>query len=214
MNELTKLADCLTTDKGLAYREGHGFTEFYYDYFKSLKDRGEKIYILELGILYGDSLEMYNEFFEGNCEIYGVDIVTSLYNRSICDNIHIYNFDASDKESVEKFLDEIGNIKFDFILDDASHEFNQQFKSYLYFYKNVKPNGRYIIEDLHTFSWGKKEDSPLNFLTFFEKPSILTDEEYEEIRNSIKYANIFVHNNKNAYCGNGTSSTAIITLNN
>ena len=212
-NKLTEIADRLETDKGLNFREGHGFTEFYYDYFQRLKDTGEKVYILEIGVYWGDSLHMYNEFFDGNCEIYGIDIDLSQNKYQAPDNVHLFQLDANDKRQVDEFLNEIGDIKFDFILDDGSHNFEHQYHDFLWFHDRVKPDGKYILEDLHTWSWGYREDSPLYAMTFFEKPSILSDDEYHEFRDAIKYVNLFTHNNPKASHGNKTSSTAIITLN-
>lgn len=218
MNKLTEIANKIGTDKGTTFNEGHSFTEFYYNYFNELKERGDRINILEVGICSGSSLMMYNEFFEGNCEIYGIDIdtnqITHFQESNIPKNFHIYKLDANDRGQVEWLLQDIGDVKFDFILDDASHQFEHQYHTFLYLYKSLKPNGKYILEDLHTWSWGIQNESPLKTLTFWDKPNMLSNEEFNEMRNTIKYVNIFVHNNPNAVFGNNTSVTSIITLKN
>jgi len=218
MNELTEIANKIGTDKGTNWDESHSFTEFYYDYFKHLKERGENINILEIGIYTGASLMMYNEFFGGNCEIYGIDIDLSkieyFQETNIPQNFHIYKLDANNRGQVEWFLQDIGDIKFDFILDDASHMFEHQYHTFLYLYKHLKSDGKYILEDLHTWSWGDQNESTLKTLTFWDKPNMLSDEEFNEIRNAIKYVNVFIHNNPRAAFGNNTSVTSIITLKN
>ena len=114
MNKLTEIANNLNTDKGLNYDEGHGYTEFYYDYFQKLKDTNEKVYILEVGVKEGESLRMYNEFFEKNCEIYGIDI-NLRQNKYIDDNVHLYQFNINDKNKLNDFFNDIKDITFDFI---------------------------------------------------------------------------------------------------
>lgn len=218
MNKLTKIANNIGTDKGTNYGESHSFTEFYYDYFKQLKESGEKINILEIGIYTGASLMMYNEFFEGNCNIYGIDIdlslITHFQESNVPQNFYIYRLDANDKDQIDWFLQDIGDVKFDFILDDASHLFEHQYHTFLYLYKSLKPNGKYILEDLHSWQWGDPNESPLKTLTFWDKPNMLSEDEFNEMRNAIKYVNIFVHNNPKGHWGNNTSVTSIITLKN
>jgi hypothetical protein len=64
MNRLTEIANKHNTDKGTNTKcdnggVGHGFTTFYYDYFKDLK----RPIILEIGVWKGASIKMYNDFF-------------------------------------------------------------------------------------------------------------------------------------------------------
>jgi SAM-dependent methyltransferase len=162
MNELTEIANNCRTDKGTTIHEGHNYTEFYYDYFKKLKDTKEKVYILEIGIYHGGSLKMYNEFFEHNCEIYAIDINLSL-NYYEDENVHLYQMDINNKSKLNEFLEEVKDISFDFILDDASHRFSDQYNSLFSLYHKLKPNGTFILEDFHTWTWENEQDSPLRF---------------------------------------------------
>lgn len=211
MNKLTEIANNLNTDKGLNYDEGHGYTEFYYDYFQKLKDTNERVYILEVGVKEGESLRMYNEFFEKNCEIYGIDI-NLRQNKYIDDNVHLYQFNINDKNKLNDFFNDIKDVKFDFVLDDASHSFHDQYNSLFSLYNKIKPNGKFILEDLHTWSWENEQDSPLRFLNFLCPNKYVNNEQIKEFREHFNSSMIYVHYNERAKYGNKTSSTAIISF--
>jgi len=139
MNKLTELGIQYNTDKAFF----HSFTDFYYEYFKNIKE--ENLNILELGILNGSSLMMLRDFFT-NSTIYGIDI----NNDSIKDygpRIKTFLCSQIDNNKMDKLFD---NIKFDIIIDDGSHITLHQLKSLGYLYKKVKKNGIYICEDVHT----------------------------------------------------------------
>lgn len=211
MNKLTEIANNCRTDKGTDFEERHGFTEFYYDYFQKLKDTNEKIYILEVGVYHGASLKMYNEFFEKNCEIYGIDINLS-QNKYRDDNIHLYQFDINDKDKLNNFFEEIKDIKFDFILDDASHNFQDQYKSLFSLYKKLKHNGKFILEDLHTYIWGDEQDSPLYFLNFLKPNKYVNQQQLDDFRKDLKSSIIYVHNNEYSRHGNHSSLTSMLSF--
>ena len=200
MNKLTEIANRHETDKGSVDHGGyinscHNYTEFYYDYFQKLKDSKKKVYILEIGVYTGGSLEMYNEFFENNCEIYAIDIDLSK-NKYSAPNVHLYQFDATVKDNVENFVKETNNIKFDIIIDDGSHRPLHQFRSLLYFHNLVNEDSIYILEDLHTYVWGYISDSPLYFLNFNNNPGTLLQSEIDELKKSIDTVTINIRNNE------------------
>lgn len=214
MKELTKIANECNTDKGFLRDEGHGFTEFYNNIFDTFREKAisenRKLNILEIGIQYGPSLKMFNEFFNHNCEIYGcdIDIRQNNYNDT---NVHIYQLDANSKISINNFLNNIGNIKFDIILEDASHIAEHQIHTLLYLYKNVKDDGIYILEDLHV-SMDKRGNSPLYYLMFNDKLNFMSDEEHNELKRSIKDVTIYSRNNERSNYEH-KSITSIITFN-
>lgn len=214
MKELTKIANECNTDKGFLRDEGHGFTEFYNNIFDTFREKAisenRKLNILEIGIQYGPSLKMFNEFFNHNCEIYGCDIDISQNNYNDT-NVHIYQLDANSKTSINNFLNNIDNIKFDIILEDASHIAEHQIHTLLYLYKNVKDDGIYILEDLHV-SMNKRVNSPLYYLMFNDKLNFMSDEEHNELKKSIKDVTIYSRNNERSNYEH-KSITSIITFN-
>lgn len=205
MNRLTEIANKYNTDKGTNVCcdnncHGHGFTEFYYDKFKDLKDP----VILEIGVWKGASIKMYNEFFNGDCEIYCIDIDKSCDVSKLGDNIHFYQVDQGNKTQLENFKSKIGDVKFDIILDDGSHLIEHQMISYMCLRKLLKPTGIYVMEDLHTSfgdCWSFNNNKPSTALDFFInfKPFYkFTKEENFELLNEIQSVELF--NNYNGSC--------------
>ena len=196
MDRLTEIANKYKTDKGLSYAECHGFTEFYGPYFEKFIDK-EDLNILEIGIYTGASLKMLNEYFNNKAQIYAIDIDKSRLN-GFDSNIHTYYCNQGSKQDIEKFLNDIGNIKFDIIIDDGSHRFIDQMTSLYYFKNSLKEDGLYILEDLHTsLSWGNIEESPLYFLNFYSDIKVLDKEKLDEISNQINDIKIYLRNNPN-----------------
>jgi len=58
--------------------------------------------------------------------------------------------DQSSVEDLGRFISELGEAKFDFIIDDGSHQAAHQILSlYSLFPSILKDNGVYFIEDIH-----------------------------------------------------------------
>lgn len=135
---LTELGQFFETDKTLT----HNFTEFYEEKLKHLKN--EKINILEIGIMKGESLRMWKEYFP-NAVIYAVDINDLKYYQE--DRIFIEQCDQTDHIKMNSIFP---NVKFDVIIDDGGHSMFQQQFSLISIFNRLKKGGFYILEDLHT----------------------------------------------------------------
>jgi len=129
----------------------HNYTFFYEQLFSSY--RNEKIKIFEMGVgvpacmgSWAGSLLGWKEYFT-NSTIFSADFDKDyLY----CDKrITSYYVDQENVESINNMWKNIGNHKYDFIVDDGPHTYS----SNTLFYKNsinkLKTNGLYIIEDVH-----------------------------------------------------------------
>ena len=149
MKDLTKLFDKHWSDKGFNRDEGHGYGEIYDDIFRKYIGKHPKI--LEIGIQRGGCIRAISEFFNGECDLYGIDIdnnCKSVENDVKC--FKFFNFNASDKTSVENFKENnLNGIKFDIIIDDGSHICSEQLKSLAFLHDCLNDDGIYIIEDLH-----------------------------------------------------------------
>ena len=110
--------------------------------------RGTRPRILEIGVQHGGSLRMWNEYFDGDVEIFGADILPEckkLEER----NIHILIGDQSDERFLEELSNSIGSV--DIIIDDGSHVCSHQIATFeKLFYNNLLSGGYYIVEDCHT----------------------------------------------------------------
>jgi hypothetical protein len=211
MTELSKIAQKYYTDKGCTYYNSHCFTEIYDSYFQKFKNENRKIYILEIGIQYGYDLLMINEYFEGNCEIWGIDINTSIIKADLPENVHIIEMNATDSQKLNELyhsnivmsVNKIPN--FDIIIDDGSHHSCDIFATLKFFYNKLSYDGIYIIEDLH-YSGATEAKNYINNFNHI-------DDELDKVTNNIKTSIIY---NINSYCcdfGN-RSSCAILQFKN
>lgn len=213
MKRLTKLANKYETDKGTEYSFAHGFTEYYEPYF----EKYEHPVILELGVKLGSSEKMLYDFYDGDCEIYCVDIDPCCNSFEGYEKIKFFECDLSKRENIDELISKLGNVKFDIIIDDASHQWNDQMICLLKFSDLVKENGIYVLEDLHTsyhpetFSdGGTFYDSPLCFLTqLFTNKYLAFEESYKLSEERIK--DVLIFSLYNSYM-NGRSITSIITF--
>ena len=87
------------------------------------KFRNNKINILEIGIAYGESLELWDKYFT-NANIFGADIhdieiFSDQFKPGGYKDDERFTIWISDATKPE-FLDVIGDTKFDIIIDDGS----------------------------------------------------------------------------------------------
>ena len=128
-------------------KQGHGFSEFYTQNLKHLKQR--EIKILEIGSYAGASASAFVKYFP-NSKVYCFDINISkfiYYSK----NIHVFGLNIKDKKKVEKTLSKINSESnsnfFDVIIDDGSHYLSDILFSLKTLFRYVKKGGIYIIED-------------------------------------------------------------------
>lgn len=119
----------------------HNYLDLYDKHFTPYRD--SKINILEIGVLFGDSLKILHEYFN-NAIIYGLDIMDkSEFER---ERVKIIKGDQSDKDLLSNFDEDFFSI----IIDDGSHKMVHQQISFGLLFKTLKSGGIYVIEDLHT----------------------------------------------------------------
>lgn len=134
---LSKIASKYGTDKYWY----HKYTNFYEKYFlEFLSPR-----IIEIGTAGHASTKMFLDYFE-NAYVVGMDIIN--YDNFIHNNFKFVNGDQNNIEDLKKIVE--NEEFFDIILDDGGHTMKQQQTSFGFLIDYLKPNGCYIIEDLHT----------------------------------------------------------------
>lgn len=161
---LTDIANLEGTDKGtvgpFANWPAHNYTDVYEAYLARL--RQQPINLLEVGLGVpgefwdarmaqgrnaggGASLRMWHGYFP-RAMIYGADINAAPH----LDNERTKTFvlDQGDPQAVAAFLDSIGDVSFDVIIDDGSHKPDHQQVSLGCLFPRLKSGGLYIIEDL------------------------------------------------------------------
>jgi len=127
-----------TTDKSSLF---HCYAPFYQKLFGGFR---EPITLLEIGIQFGNSIKVWQEYFPHSI-IVGIDSVDNKVDGLETDKCHMYYRDAYSNGTLAL----LGNYRpFNLIIDDGSHlPEHQEFviKNYSYL---LGPNGILIIEDV------------------------------------------------------------------
>ena len=123
--------------------QAHGYAKFYDDYFKNIKN--EKLNILEIGSFYGNASASLFFYFK-NAFLYAADIFPDLFRYK---SKRVINFfvNSSKEDSIKNNIIN-RNIKFDIIIEDASHLLKDQIISLFFLFKSLKAKGLFIIEEL------------------------------------------------------------------
>lgn len=217
-SRLSKLAKITGTDKG---PDLHDYTYWYEKWFSGYDNPS----ILEIGVLDGASIRMYDKFWDGECRICCTDIDDKSALFENMSNVSFFRFDQGDRLQWDKFLSDTSGRKYDIIIEDGGHRYDQQLVTLSKLWPYVNPGGIYILEDLHT-SYDKHfmpdayynafdgfDGTPLAFLNFlgFRRNPMLTENEQAELVAHIKNIVILNLRSQNTWFKN-RSVTAIITF--
>jgi predicted O-methyltransferase YrrM len=134
---------------------GHGYTKFYLKHLKKIKYK--KLNILEIGSYAGASAAAFSKFFP-NSKITCLDINISNF-KYVSKKINVFGLDSTKIKNVKYFF-KIMNITydteyFDIIIDDGSHKQDDILYTLNFFFRSLKSNGFYIIEDYRMMNFFK-----------------------------------------------------------
>ena len=143
---LREIAAGLDTTKGNRRVGGRwpSVAEVYEPYLDPMRDSATAV--LEIGVKRGGSLKLWKEYFP-NAQVIGVDIkpnLTSLAEERVAIRIG----DQGDQDFLASLIAEAA--PFDLVLDDGSHQFDDQRDTLLALWPHIKPGGIYVVEDVHT----------------------------------------------------------------
>ncbi len=138
--------DCRSgCDKGSV----HSYIDVYETLFSAARAKAKTV--VEIGIMTGHSLRMWEEYFAG-AAVYGIDTCDRPLNGMadlrpmIAEGGHnIVLGDATDARAMHHAF---GQTAFDVIIEDASHNIAQQLDIYSVFKRRLAPGGIYVIEDV------------------------------------------------------------------
>lgn len=167
--DLNYLFEFFNSDKGERYYDqyaqpykqnhdlisAHGYGKFYEKYFKKIKNKN--LNIIEIGSFYGNASAALFFYFR-NSNIFSADINPDMY---IYNSKRIKNFylNSSSKKSItENLLNK--NMRFDIIIEDASHMLKDQIISLFMMFRMLNPGGYFIIEEIDFPQ--KREDMRIN----------------------------------------------------
>ena len=138
-------------DKGTV----HSYIEVYAEILEPYRTTAKNI--LEIGILNGSSLRMWEQYFTGT--VYGVDCtdqpVGGQYDLRTMIAELTHNIIIMDGTSEADIAKHFSGMKFDVIIDDGSHQIEHQVKSYFALKDYLSEGGIYIIEDIQDIDTSK-----------------------------------------------------------
>lgn len=157
-NKLLEFSQRGLTDKA----SGHSY-DLIYPELLSKYENTKNFTLLEVGTWRGHSMVIWSELFP-NGTIYGSDIDYSPLeiDPSEYKNMIIISEGSQDDLNTFKNLP-----KFNFIIDDASHQKDLTVKTFNILKSYLKKGGTYVIEDVN--DWSEGGSYPEEFLSNFER---------------------------------------------
>ncbi len=149
----------------------HHYFEIYERHFSRF--RGLPICIVEFGVSQGGSLQMWRDYFGPQAVIHGVDI------NPACKQFEepgtfIHIGDQEDRSFLQSLANSLPPI--DILIDDGGHTMRQQIHTFEEMFGAVKPEGVYLVEDLHTSYWKRWGGGVRKRGTFIEYSKRLIDQ--------------------------------------
>ena len=144
MGRLLDLFDKYDTSKA------HRHIRHYADAYEKQIDWlvGRNFTMLEIGVSGGASLQAWREYFGPNFTYFGMDInpECNKWNEGLRQRVFIGN--QSKQEHLMAMVMEANG--FDLVIDDGSHNVEDQQETLKTLWPFLNPGGVYVVEDLHT----------------------------------------------------------------
>lgn len=190
--QLCMLGKKYQTNKSSINIHGHrsGYTTFFSILFSSL--RNKIINIAEIGIEKNASIKLWREYFK-RAKIFAFEYdkkKITLAKKHNLKNTNYYEINVHLKNSIYSAFRRT-NVKFDIIIDDSTHLFDDQIRVIENCYKFLKTDGIMIIEDIYRINENYKEERYINALAGIRKYF------YEIFFVETKHINNFTSNWKN-----------------
>ena len=139
--ELRQYADDHKEGPGL-WKFDHYF-EIYDRHFRRFREKD--VHVLEIGVYSGGSLDMWRSYFGPKAKIYGVDLEPAcrMYEGN---NVKIFIGNQHDRDFWKSFREQVPNL--DVVIDDASHQTEDQIVSFEELFPHLCSGGVYLCEDV------------------------------------------------------------------
>lgn len=141
----------------------HSYIEVYEKILAPYRNTAKNI--LEIGLMSGESLRMWSEYFAGT--VYGVDCDIKPINGladltgAINEGLNVLIGDAADPYFIDDCFKE---TKFDVVIEDANHDIGQQVNIYTTLKPYMAKGSIYIIEDIQDVDSAKQLFLDLDFV--------------------------------------------------
>ena len=156
---MKKFNELFKTHTGEGIIKWSNYGDIYDKHFAPFRD--QPINILEIGVLRGGSMRMWEKYFP-NANIFGIDIDNECLQYQ-SDRTKIFIGDQSDVSFLRNVKAKIPRV--DILIDDGSHRAKDQKATFEEMYYHVRKPGVYLIEDIEFNYWSDKDKkSPDNFM--------------------------------------------------
>lgn len=147
----------------------------YFDIYHKHFDKfvNKKINLLEIGIAYGGSLELWHNYFGNDCIIHAIDINPDVMTLNYDFDVDIVLGDQKDPAFWTEYLSH--RSKFDVVIDDGGHTMEEQLTTLVNVFPHLNEGGVLMIEDTHTSYWRDWGGGLNNPNTFIEKSKTLIE---------------------------------------
>lgn len=134
----------IVTPNGSGHR--HPYTAVYDFIFSSI--RYNELSLVEIGVLDNMSMKCWREYFT-KTKLYGFDYSQKYIDEGNSLNLENTTYDFINVKSIESIDESLGKYgKYDIIIEDSTHEFNDQIRVCNLAHKYLNPGGILIIEDI------------------------------------------------------------------
>jgi cephalosporin hydroxylase len=160
---------------GLAVMKWKNYLSVYDRYLARF--RNQPVRILELGVQFGGSLDLWRKYFGPQAIIFGIDINPSCAScNGQSGQVRIGSQD--DPTFLTGVISEMGGV--DVVIDDGSHIVKHQRASFEILFPTLADGGVYICEDLHTSYWPNFGGGYRRRGTFIEYAKSLMDDMHSD----------------------------------
>lgn len=139
------LVELFQNHSGLPTEKFNHHLEAYGHFFSPFQ--GQDIGVLEIGIRDGGSLQLWRKYFGPAARIYGLDIQDRTYLKDKV-GAEIFVGDQGDIKVLRELISGMGQLHI--VIDDGSHNSQDQIVSFKEIFPTLEDGGLYIVEDIHT----------------------------------------------------------------
>jgi len=166
----TMLWDIFLSHDGRTVHKWKHYFPIYEQYFSRFVNR--PVFLLEIGVSEGGSLEMWKKYFGPHAQIVGIDIDSRWAFED--DQIAVRIGSQSDTSFLTEVIREFGVP--DIVLDDGSHEMTDVLETFSFLYPQMRSGSVYFVEDMHASYWEEFGGGLRMPGTFVEHAKNLVDE--------------------------------------
>ena len=136
------------------------------------KFRGRAPVVVEIGVAFGGSMQMWHWYFGRGTRLVGIDIDPAC-RQFEGKGTTVLIGDQADRGFLADIRDRVPRI--DILIDDGGHRMHQQIATFEELYPHIHADGVYVCEDMHTSLWPKFGGGYGKKDTFLEYSKALVD---------------------------------------